>query len=78
MNANGGGSGWSFLKVLGVIAGLIGLVGFGLCSLLGFTVGGGDPLVLGLAVLGAALAFASWYLVATMFRSARRARERGE
>ena len=78
MTERGGGSGWTILKVLGVIVGLIGLAGFGLCSVFGFAIGVRDPLVLGLTLLGVGLAFASGYLVVSMFRSARRARELGE
>ena len=78
MNERGGGSGWSVLKVLGVIIGLIGLAGFGLCSVFGFAFGIRDPLVLGLTLIGVGLATASGYLVVAMFRSARRARDLGE
>ena len=48
----GGGSGWTFLKILGVVFGLLGMVGFGLCSLCGFALGGHDSGVILLAVVG--------------------------
>ena len=73
----GGGSGWTFLKVLGVIFGLLGMVGFGLCSLCGFALGGHDSSVMLLAALGAVLAALCLWLVITMFRKAREDRDRG-
>ena len=72
-------SGWSFLKVLGVVVGLMGMAGFGLCSLFGlmFAVGGSSE-VIGLVLLGIGLTALSAWLVATMFRKAREERERNQ
>ena len=71
-------SGWSVGKVLAVVLGLIGMVGFGVCTLCG-TVAAFDMhdseiwiLVLG----GAAMTALSTWLVVAMFRKAREARER--
>jgi uncharacterized membrane protein len=72
----GGGSGWTFLKVLGVIFGLLGMVGFGICSLCGFAFAGHDMAILGLALLGAVLTALCVWLVVAMFRMARRDRDR--
>lgn len=70
-------SGWSFGKVLGVVLGLIGMVGFGVCTLCGvvisFDSNMGDvwPFVLA----GAFMTFLSVWLVMRMFRKAREERE---
>ena len=71
------GSGWTFLKVIGVIFGLLGLVGFGLCSLCGFALGGHDRDVIFLAVLGAVLAALCLWMVIAIFQRARKDREPG-
>ena len=70
-------SGWSFAKVIGVIVGLIGMVGFGLCSLCGMIVGIGGGLgeFWFLVVAGMAMTALSVWLVVTMFRKAREKRE---
>ncbi len=68
------GGGWNFLKVLGVIVGLVGMVGFGLCSLLGFALGGIDSGVALLALLGAALSALCLWGVVAIFRSTRKSR----
>ena len=78
MNEPGEGrSGWTFLKVLGVIFGLLGMVGFGLCSLCGFVVASNDSDILLLALLGAFLAGLCLWRVITIFRRARADRDRG-
>ena len=70
-------SGWSFAKVIGVIVGLIGMVGFGVCSLCGIVITAGDHMrgywfpILG----GAVLSFLFGLLMVTMFRKAREERE---
>jgi hypothetical protein len=70
-------SGWSFGKVLGVVLGLIGMAGFGVCTLCGVVIsfdnsmGGVWPFVLA----GAVMTFLSTWLVMTMYRKAREARE---
>ena len=47
-----GPSGWSFVKVLGVILGLIGMVGFGICTLCGLGFSGPSG-ISGLVMAGA-------------------------
>jgi hypothetical protein len=74
---SGQGSGWTFLKVVGVIFGLFGVAGFGLCSLCGFVIGGGDGDIVLLALLGAGLAFLCGWLVVAIFRRARKDSGRG-
>jgi hypothetical protein len=74
---SGEGSGWTFLKVVGVIFGLLGVAGFGLCSLCGFVISGGDGDIVLLALLGAGLAFLFGWLVVAIFRRARRDTGRG-
>jgi hypothetical protein len=70
-------SGWTFFKVVGVLLGILGMVGFGLCTLCGVAVsfdgGLGDLWIWVLA--GAVMTGLSVWLVFTMFRKAREARE---
>jgi hypothetical protein len=73
-----GSSGWTPLKVIGVIVGLLGTVGFGLCSLCGFVVAGSDKDVIWLALLGAGLAGLFGWMVVAIFRAARRDRDSGQ
>lgn len=70
-------SGWTFFKVIGVILGVLGMVGFGLCTLCGVVVGlNGELGELWIWVLaGAAMTGLSFGLVSTMVRKAREARE---
>lgn len=72
-------SGWSVGKVIAVILGLIGMVGFGVCTLCGVVFGldMGDGEIWLLTLAGAAMTALSTWLVTTMFRKAREARERG-
>jgi hypothetical protein len=72
-----GGGGWTPLKVIGVIVGLLGIAGFGLCSLCGFVLASGDRDILWLALLGAGIAGLFVWMVVAIFRAARRDRERG-
>ena len=71
-------SGWSVGKVIGVVLGLIGMVGFGVCTLCGVVINfdthdsGIWILVLG----GAAMTALCTWFVMSMFRKAREARER--
>lgn len=74
----GEGGGWNFLKVLGVIVGLLGVVGFGVCSLCGFALSGGESGVLLLALLGAGLCALCLWGVIAIFRRARKNRDTGE
>jgi hypothetical protein len=71
-------SGWSFLKVLGVIVGLIGMAGFGFCTLCGIAIGGGLGEFFFLILLGAGMTALSSSLVVAMFRKARQEREEFE
>ncbi len=68
-------SGWSFLKVLGVVVGLISMAGFGVCTLCGmfFVADGAD--VIGLVLAGAVMTALSIWLVVFIFRKVREARE---
>jgi hypothetical protein len=74
---NDRGGGWTFLKVVGFIIGLLGVAGFGLCSLCGFMLAGRDREILMLALLGAVLAALCGWLVVAMVKSARRDRNSG-
>jgi H+/Cl- antiporter ClcA len=74
--------GWTFGRILGLIVGLVGLAGFGLCSLWGITVTGSallenrDPTALALLAYvapGVGLTLLSFLLVRAMIRRARRA-----
>lgn len=74
---SGSGGGWTFFKVLGFILGVIGMVGFGLCSLSGIVVmvadgfsGALDYLVF--IVPGLLLTWLFFLMVRAIFRSARR------
>jgi hypothetical protein len=73
-----GGSGWTFLKVLGVIVGLLGLVGFGLCSLCGFVLAASDKDALWYALMGAGIASLFGWMIVAIFRAARRDRDSGQ
>jgi hypothetical protein len=78
-NPRQGGSGWTAGKVLGVIVGLIGMVGFGVCSLCGMVFIGSqysDGSVWFLTILGIVLTMLSLWLVIAMFRKARNERDR--
>lgn len=68
-------SGWSFLKVVGVLLGLIGMVGFGVCTLCGLVISFEDNDIWFFVLGGAVLTALSTWLVTTMFRKAREARE---
>jgi cytochrome bd-type quinol oxidase subunit 1 len=72
-----GPSGWTFPKVVGAIVGLIGMVGFGVCSLCGMvmSIDGGYGDVWLFVLFGAVLAFLFGWLMVTMFRKAREERE---
>lgn len=73
--------GWTFGRVLGLIVGLIGMAGFGLCSLWGIAVTGSalfedwDPTALALLAYvapGVGLTLLCFLLVRAMIRRARR------
>jgi Kef-type K+ transport system membrane component KefB len=70
-------SGWTFGKVIGLLLGLIGMIGFGLCTLCGLVFSGsGDAEILGLTFLGACMTALSTWLVVAMIRKARESRDR--
>jgi cytochrome c biogenesis protein CcdA len=71
-------SGWSFLKVVGVVLGLIGMVGFGVCTLCGVVLSFEYNDIWFLVLGGAVLTALSTWLVMSMFRKAREAREARE
>ncbi len=69
-------SGWTLLKIVGVVVGLFLMVGFGLCSVFGFLLGGGDSGILVLSFLGAGIAALAIWMVVSIFKAARRDRDR--
>jgi hypothetical protein len=70
-------SGWSFLKVVGVIIGFIGMAGFGVCTLCGLVIGAGDGGVLPFVLAGGVMTFLSVWLVRVIFRKVQEARDAG-
>jgi len=79
-NPQPGESGWTFGKVVGAVLGLIGMVGFGVCSLCGLVIGLTDNLGgLWMLVLGGAVLSSLFgWLMVTMFSKAREEREMRE
>jgi len=73
-------SGWSVGKVLAVVLGLIGMVGFGVCTLCGTVIASDshDSEIWIMVLLGAVMTALSTWLVMAMFRKAREARERND
>ena len=67
-------SGWTFGKVIGLILGIIGMVGFGVCTLCGLTFFSREGGVWVLILMGAAMTALSTWLVVTMVRKAKEAR----
>lgn len=66
-------SGWTFGKVIGLLLGIIGMIGFGLCTLCGIAFSGsGDTEIIFLTLLGAGMTVLSTWLVRTMIRKARK------
>ena len=67
------GGGWTFLKVLGMVVGVLGLVGFGLCTLCGgFFVFGGMSEATPYFLLGLLMTGLCIWMVVAIVRSARR------
>jgi hypothetical protein len=69
--------GWTFFKVVGVIVGTIGMLGFGLCSLCGLVMGvasGGSDIGIFLAysLPGLVLASLFFLMIRAIVRAARR------
>ena len=71
------GSGWDLPKVLGVILGIIGMIGFGLCTFCGLLIGSayGEG-VNSIALWGGGMTVLSIWLIIAMVRKARQARTR--
>jgi cyanate permease len=72
-----GSSGWTPLKVIGLAVALLGMIGFGLCSLCGFVFASSDADILWLALLGAGIAALFVWMFVAIIRAARRDREPG-
>jgi len=71
-------SGWTFGKIVGVVIGLIGMVGFGVCTLCGTVLAFdyGDAGIWLMILGGAVMTWLCTWLVTTMFRKAREERDR--
>jgi len=73
------GGGWTLGRVLGLIVGLIGMIGFGFCSLCGLVITGGNPNDIGVVLVfvlpGLGLTFLFFLLVRAMIRHARGAKK---
>ena len=68
-------SGWTFGKVIGLLLGLIGMIGFGLCTLCGLAFAGSDDAEIWVWIaLGALMTALSIWLMVAMIRKAREAR----
>ena len=78
MNEPDSEGGWTFVRIIGALVGLIGMVGFGVCGLLGLVIsangglGASDGFIFLLALAGLALAALFFMLVRAMFRNSRR------
>jgi len=70
-------SGWTFGKVIGVLLGLIGMIGFGFYTLCGLAFAGSDKSIWIWVLMGAGMTALSLWLVIAMFRKARADRNRG-
>jgi|EndMetStandDraft_5_1072996.scaffolds.fasta_scaffold688906_1 biotin transporter BioY len=72
----GAEGGWNAARVLGMIVGVLGMVGFGVCSLCGLVIGAGDPkywsTVLVFTIPGIILTVLFFFLVRAVSRRARR------
>ena len=78
----GSDGGWNAARVLGMIVGVLGMVGFGFCSLCGLAVGISDNgrylgTVLAFAIPGLILAVLCFLLIRTVRRRARGKRVSG-
>jgi hypothetical protein len=73
-------SGWTVGKILGLVIGLLGMVGFGLCSLWGLVFGLSDSdlmaIVLMCSVPGLLIAYLCFLLVRKMLRLAAKPADR--
>lgn len=72
-------TGWSLPKALGLVVGVVGMAGFGFCSLCGLAVGAQSREMIGVALLfavpGLAIAVLCFLLARKMVRLARAPRE---
>jgi hypothetical protein len=68
-------SGWTFGKIIGLLLGLIGMVGFGVCTLCGFAFAVDGAGVWLFVFAGAVMTSLSVWLAVAMVRKARDARE---
>ena len=68
--------GWTFGRVFGLVIGLIGMVGFGFCSLCGLVIAGGNTRDLGVVLVfvlpGFGLTILFFLLVRSIIRRARK------
>lgn len=62
-------SGWTPLKILGMVAALVGMVGFGLCGVIGIALR--DPGTMKLGVLGLVIAGCFLWGIIVIMRNAR-------
>ena len=69
-------SGWDFPKVVGLILGILGMVGFGVCTLCGAFLAVDYSDAWAFVLAGAVMTGLSIWLVSTMVRKAREARDR--
>jgi tellurite resistance protein TehA-like permease len=67
--------GWTIGRILGLIIGLLGMAGFGLCSLCGIVLGAGSPgdmaMVMAFVLPGLGLTFLFFLLARAMIRKVR-------
>jgi hypothetical protein len=72
-------SGWSFLKVVGVLIGFIGMAGFGVCTLCGVVISldGNMDGIWPFVLAGGVMTFLSVWLIRVIFRKVREARDAG-
>ena len=66
-------SGWTFGKVVGLLLGLLGMIGFGLCTLCGLAFSGSGDYWIPI-LMGAGMTALSTWLAVAMVRKARKAR----
>jgi hypothetical protein len=75
MEPGASAGGWTFFRIAGLIVGLIGMAGFGVCSLCGVVILGQDPDLIGTMLMfvlpGLLLSFLFFLLVRSMIRRAR-------
>ena len=65
-------SGWTFGKVIGLLLGLVGMIGFGFCTLCGLMIAGSDGSVWPWIIAGMVMTALSVWLVRAMINKSRR------